>query len=206
MGPRLVLRAVLGFAWLIALPLGVATAQQRTPPDIPAAEEAMRAAERFPPGDVRRSGPMFRLASAYWRAGRRDQAVALMRQVVDLRTRANGPQSPDLVPPLNDLGLWLRELGRPAEAGPVLQRGLQIADHTPAMAQTPLLGNLLSNLANIRLNEGKPDEARRLFERAVAVRSAAAQAAAARSTASSSRTSCGASRSTTMRSSARPRR
>src|SRR5437867_269368 len=145
MYPRLVFPAVLVSAWLIALPIGVASAQSRVPPDLGAAEEAMRAAERLPPGDVRRSGPMFRLASAYWRAGRREQAVALMRQVVELRSRMQGPQQAELlVPALNDLGFWLRELGRTAEAGTALLRGVQLAERTPALAQTALFGNLLS--------------------------------------------------------------
>jgi CHAT domain-containing protein len=167
---------------LALVALGPAHAQRA--PDaaaaVGAAEEALRAVERLPPNDVRRAGPMYRLAWAYWRAGRREQAVTLLRQVVDLRGRAQGAQHADLVLPLSDVGFMLRELGRPAESAAALLRALQIAERTPALAQSALLGNVLGNLANLRASEGKADEARRLHERAAQVRVAAAQAAGTR--------------------------
>jgi tetratricopeptide (TPR) repeat protein len=61
-------------------------------------------------------------------AGRLDESIAAARRTVEQQERLLGPDHPDLLPSLTNIGLGYADQGKPDEALPWLARGRDLAD------------------------------------------------------------------------------
>ncbi|MBI4207543.1 MAG: tetratricopeptide repeat protein [Betaproteobacteria bacterium] len=160
--------------WLSAALLGLACAAGAQPQDKPGAlTPETRARAQWQAGYVLHLGGDYERAIELFRAsieahptaeahtflgwslshlGRIEEAIAQCRIAIEL--------DPDFGNPYNDIGVYLIDLGRPEEAIPWLEKA--IAAKRYCCYQFPH-----HNLGRVLLNQGRIEEAKRSFERAL---------------------------------------
>lgn len=107
------------------------------------------------------------LGSVAYLEGRREAAIPYYRRCLEIDRRILGPNHPGTAPTLNNLARMLLETRQFEEAGRLLQQSIdirksQVLDTDESMAFT------FSNLALVRLGQNRIDDARGLFQRALA--------------------------------------
>ena len=105
-------------------------------------------------------------STAYFR-GRRSKAIPYYRRCLEIDRRIMGQNHPGTAPTINNLARMLLETRQFEEAGRLLQESIdirkgQVLDTDQAMGFT------FSNLAIVRMNQDRLDEARALFQRGLA--------------------------------------
>ena len=76
--------------------------------------------------EVLLANPLLGRALLYHRMGRLEDSEALFLQVLDIRTRQLGPESPYVAEVLREYGDLLRDLGRETEADDAVARAIDI--------------------------------------------------------------------------------
>ncbi len=97
------------------------------------------------------------LGALYYLGGKRDSSLALVQESYALFKAAQFPETEDLTLTLNQLGLTLQELGRPAEAEPYLVRALRV--RRKVLGDDVVAAIISSNLGLIREGRGDLDGA-----------------------------------------------
>jgi eukaryotic-like serine/threonine-protein kinase len=105
-------------------------------------------------------------------AGEYEPAREAFAESLALLERSEGPESPLLAIPLDNLGQTLRTIGRPAEALPLHQRAESLVARTWGTEHSQH-GTALNSLGTTLVALERRDEAVELFERAAAVYSSA---------------------------------
>jgi tetratricopeptide (TPR) repeat protein len=109
------------------------------------------------------------LATAYWAAGRMDEAIALDERMLADQERVRGPDHPDTLSSRNNLAAAYGAAGRTDEAISLFEQSVADRERIlgPDHPDTLLSRN---NLANAYRVAGRTDEAISLFEQSVADR------------------------------------
>ncbi|MEL6614928.1 MAG: serine/threonine-protein kinase, partial [Bacteroidota bacterium] len=128
------------------------------------------AEEAFPPGHPSIAESVNNLAYVLPdvpREGAGDEAIELGRRALRLSREALGDDHLDVAQTHNNLGAYLYTAGRGDEAAAHYRRALEIRE--AALGRHPLVANTLSNLANLVHEQGDPEAAIPLFERAISI-------------------------------------
>ena len=99
------------------------------------------------------------------RAGRLPEAEQIGKRAIQTARTRSGARSPKLAVPLLNMGEALRRQGRPAEAESAIREALSLA--APNQAPQPWVAAALNNLAQLRVEQKRWKDARRLFGRAL---------------------------------------
>ena len=106
------------------------------------------------------------LGSQLRNSGRADSGLLALREAYALLEQAGFPETVNLVRTMNELGLSLWTLGRPREAAPYLQRGLEVSERLGADTLTIVLA---SNLGNVQFAIGDVDGAEASYRKSGAL-------------------------------------
>jgi eukaryotic-like serine/threonine-protein kinase len=104
--------------------------------------------------------------------GQVKEAQARYEQALAFAQRELGPEHPEVLTTLNQLGNLYKQEGRFADARKALEQVLAIRERV-AGKDHPDVAAALNNLGNVDRIEGKLDDAKKLYERALAIRIAA---------------------------------
>jgi non-specific serine/threonine protein kinase/serine/threonine-protein kinase len=99
---------------------------------------------------------------------RLDEAGALFREAVDIRTALLGPADPETGRSLNSLASVLWSQGKFAEAEPLFERSLAVKEKALG-PDDPALASTLMNLGVLKHSQRKFGEAEAFFKRALAI-------------------------------------
>ena len=134
---------------------------------IPLYLQALDIDRKFRPKKV--ANDLLRLAYCHKELRQWQQAEKYYKETIAIIEKENGPESKDLVTPLNYLARLYYSLGRYADAEPLYQRVLVIRekvlgpDHSDTAAS-------LNNLASLYYQTGRYSEAEPLYKRALEIR------------------------------------
>jgi tetratricopeptide (TPR) repeat protein len=95
-------------------------------------------------------------------------AERLLRRALDIDTAAYGPEHPDVVSDLNDLGLLLRDTAQFVKAEPLARRAVEVAESVYGSDHAKIAAPL-NNLALLLKDTDRPAEAEPLMWRALAI-------------------------------------
>jgi serine/threonine protein kinase len=109
--------------------------------------------------------------NALFVAGRSDEAIQTLREVIDGYERLVGPHHPATISPMTNLAAVLASTGRDEAAVEVLERAIAVTEDGHPL-ERPLAAMALRTLAFIRVGQQRFDEARRLAERRLALQQA----------------------------------
>jgi non-specific serine/threonine protein kinase/serine/threonine-protein kinase len=112
------------------------------------------------------------LAETYVRLGLVEKALPLLERTLQIREKELGPNHPDTITAVGNVGYILQALGRLEEAGPYFEGAVGRMEKLRG-ANHPELAAHLNNLAMLRVDQGKPAEGRPLYERAIAIQTLA---------------------------------
>lgn len=129
-------------------------------------EAAQSARRRFGDGAVETARQLEGYAVNLDDMGRRNEALTVYRQVLDIRERALGPDDPDVAATLLSLGVHLTDSGHYDEAVPLLERALAIRRAVFGEAH-PLVAIAQIGLAGAHADKGRLDAAEDLATSAV---------------------------------------
>jgi tetratricopeptide (TPR) repeat protein len=127
---------------------------------------ALLTATAFAQADLLEATALSNDALAKQQQGRTAEAVALYTRALKLREKQLGPHHPDVAAALNNLGVALRLDARPAEAGPVFQQALTIAEEC---GDQRLLATVLGGLGATLVDLGELDRAEPVLRRSLAM-------------------------------------
>jgi eukaryotic-like serine/threonine-protein kinase len=96
-------------------------------------------------------------------------AQKLLETALDIRTKALGPDHPDVATTLSDLGTVLWRKGEFAKAKALQEQALMIREKRLG-PDSEVVASSLHNLGTLNWSQGDYDQARRLLERALAIR------------------------------------
>lgn len=82
-------------------------------------KEALQIAQKIGPADHRVAVTLGVMASLYEDAGDLSQVETLLKLALAIDTKAKGPDTPAVALRMNDLALYYKKHGRPAEAEPL---------------------------------------------------------------------------------------
>lgn len=105
---------------------------------------------------------------AHYAAGRLSEAIETGRRLVRLSEQTLPPLNPRMGVALWSLGLAYQEQGQPRLAEPLLRRAVAITERMPA-PPAGTLASMLVSLARICADEGRTEEAERLYARATSL-------------------------------------
>jgi serine/threonine protein kinase/Tfp pilus assembly protein PilF len=105
----------------------------------------------------------------YQSLGLYDPAQALLEKALDTRTKALGPDHPDVATTLSDLGTVVWRKGDFAKAKVLQEQALAIREKRLG-PDSKEVASSLHNLGTLNWSQGNYGEARRLLERALAIR------------------------------------
>jgi eukaryotic-like serine/threonine-protein kinase len=105
----------------------------------------------------------------YQELGLFDPAQALLEKTLDIRTKALGPDHPDVATTLSDLGTVAWRKGDFPKAKALMEQALTIREKRFG-PDTEEVASSLHNLGNLNWSQGNYAEARRLLERSLAIR------------------------------------
>jgi serine/threonine protein kinase/tetratricopeptide (TPR) repeat protein len=106
--------------------------------------------------------------NAVFMAGRSDEAVRILREVIDGYERLVGPRHPATISPAANLAAMLTSLGRTDEAAAVLERSIAVTEDGHVL-ERHMAAQALRTLAFIRVLQQRFDEARQLAKRRLAL-------------------------------------
>ena len=109
------------------------------------------------------------MGSVYDGLGLYDPAVALLEKALDIRTKALGPDHPDVAITLSQLGTAVWHRGDFARAKALQEQALAIREKRLGRDSTEVASSL-HNLGTLNWSQGNYAEARRLLERALVIR------------------------------------
>jgi serine/threonine protein kinase len=112
---------------------------------------------------------MHTMGTVYKNLGLYGPSQELLEKALDTRTKALGPDHPDVADTLSELGTIAWRNGDFAKAKAFQEQALTIREKRLGPASVVVAGSLL-NLGNLNLSQGNYAEARRLLERALAIR------------------------------------
>jgi tetratricopeptide (TPR) repeat protein len=120
---------------------------------------------------------MLGLSTLYLQTGRESEAVAIRREILELRMKTPGAKagSARVIPSEADLAEALEKSGAIEEAAPLCEKTLE-AHRTAFGAEHPQTLRVCDLLAQIRADQGKMDEADAMFKQTLSVRRAHPQA------------------------------
>jgi serine/threonine-protein kinase len=119
----------------------------------------------YGPDDPRVVDAYHRAAQALIQLRRDDEAETVIRDVVSRIERSQGADSPRLVMPLVTLASVLKQAQRGDDADAVFERAIALTRKSFGLKHY-LLGTLLARQANLRMGQGRPQEALALFTEA----------------------------------------
>jgi tetratricopeptide (TPR) repeat protein len=96
------------------------------------------------------------------------RAERLLQRALDIDTATYGPEHPDVVSDLNDLGLLLRDTAQFVKAEPLARRAVQVAESVYGPDHAKIAAPL-NNLALLLKDTDRPTEAEPLMWRALAI-------------------------------------
>ena len=99
--------------------------------------------------------------------GQSKNAIPLLTQALERYSRVAGPSAVEVAATGRDLGLALRDTGKPAEAKAVFTRSIGIMEK--AAPDAPLHALLWNNLGNLLAAGGEFDHARDAFEKSISI-------------------------------------
>lgn len=111
--------------------------------------------------DVEMARGLHDLGALYFLGGRRDSALATIRESYKLFEASGFPESEDFTLTLNQLGLTLWDAGKPTEAEPYMQRALAV--RRKVIGEDVVAAIISSNLGLIRNASGDMDAAEARF-------------------------------------------
>jgi len=152
---NLLLGAVLGIVLAAGVPAGVLA--QSSPVVV------------LPSAQLEEAKKLDREATELYQQGKYDEAIPLVKRILEIREKALGPNHPDVAASFNNLAELYRRQGNYAEAEPLYQRSLAIIEKVFG-PEHPLAAGILYNLAELQLNQGNYAEADSLFQRSQAIR------------------------------------
>jgi eukaryotic-like serine/threonine-protein kinase len=147
----------------------VVSSLQRRPDDAFRWLDAARAAAERVGGDRARGDYLDTEGTVLWAARRRDDALDRFQQALPLLEKEWGPEHPEVAKVLNNTGLLLLDLDRPALALDYIRRSLAIRQAALG-SKHPEVGKMLNNQGLALRQAGHMDEAVASFERAHALR------------------------------------
>jgi tetratricopeptide (TPR) repeat protein len=100
-----------------------------------------------------------------YQAGKYEEAIAIAKQVWEIREKVFGSQHPDTATSLNNLAALYDKTGRYAEAEPLYKRALEIKEKALG-GQHPVTATSLNNLASLYAAIGRHDEGHYHFNKA----------------------------------------
>jgi tetratricopeptide (TPR) repeat protein/predicted Ser/Thr protein kinase len=101
--------------------------------------------------------------------GKHEEALAHLKQALEIREKALGPDHPDVAKTLTTLGNVLKESARYEESLTYLQRAVQTSEAALG-SEHPLVAEALTNWGNLLRRQGKLDAALDAHRRALAIR------------------------------------
>ena len=112
---------------------------------------------------------MSTMGTVYDSLGLFNSAQALLEKALETRTKALGPDHPDVAGALGQLGTVMWHKGDFAKANELMQKALAINEKSFGPESKDVADNL-HNLGNLYWRQGKFDEARAVLERGLAIR------------------------------------
>jgi CHAT domain-containing protein/Tfp pilus assembly protein PilF len=101
--------------------------------------------------------------------GRYSEAVPLAQRALAIQESALGPDHPEVVLPLYNLGSLYSILGRYADAEPLLKRSLAISEKAYGLHH-PIVASVVNNLAELYRLQGRDAEAESLYKRSLEIK------------------------------------
>ncbi len=112
------------------------------------------------------------LAETYVRLGLVEKALPLLERTLQIREKELGPNHPDTITAVGNVGYILQALGRLEEAGPFFEAAVERMERIRG-TNHPELAAHLNNLAMLRVDQGRPRDGQPLYERAIAIQTLA---------------------------------
>ncbi len=112
------------------------------------------------------------LAETYARLGLVEKALPLLQRTLQIREKELGPNHPDTITAVGNVGYIMQALGRLEEAGPYFEAAVERMEKLRG-ASHPDLAPHLNNLAMLRVDQGRPRDGQPLYERAIAIQTLA---------------------------------
>ncbi|HEX6039606.1 tetratricopeptide repeat protein [Longimicrobium sp.] len=109
------------------------------------------------------------LATALWRIGRAAEAIPFLEQSIGARERLLGPEHPDTLTSVSNLGGVLHALGHSAAAEPYCRRALEARERVLGVEHPKTLSSM-SNLGSVLQALGRPAEAEAFHRHALEAR------------------------------------
>ncbi|EAW37505.1 kinesin light chain-like protein [Lyngbya sp. PCC 8106] len=104
-----------------------------------------------------------------YQQGKYNEAIPILKRVLEIIERLLGENHPDVAQSLNNLAILYRDQGRYSEAEPLFQRSLTI--YEKALGENhPDVAQSLNNLAQLYYSQGRYSEAEPLHQRSLAIR------------------------------------
>jgi tetratricopeptide (TPR) repeat protein len=122
-----------------------------------------------PSAQLEEAKKLEREATELYQQGKYDEAIILVKQILEIREKALGPNHPAVAASLNNLAELYRNQGNYAEAEPLFQQSLAIVEKAFG-PEHPLVAGILQNLAELYLNQGNYAEAESFLKRSQAIR------------------------------------
>ncbi len=112
------------------------------------------------------------LAETYARLGLVEKALPLLQRTLQIREKELGPNHPDTITAVGNVGYIMQALGRLDEAGPYFEAAVARMEELRG-PNHPDLAPHLNNLAMLRVDQGRPRDGQPLYERAIAIQTLA---------------------------------
>jgi len=112
------------------------------------------------------------LAETYVRLGLVEKALPLLMRTLEIREKELGPDYPDTITAVGNVGYILQALGRLDEAGPYFEKAVERMERLRGPTH-PELAAHLNNLAMLRVDSGRPRDGQPLYERAITIQTLA---------------------------------
>jgi len=113
---------------------------------------------------------LYGLAKTYSGLNRYDQSESFYRRAIAIRAQVFGPEAPETIGVLSDLGYMYYKQGKYEEAVSLHQQCLEIREKMPDAENRIATSTSLNNLALVYGKQGKYEEAEILYKRALAIR------------------------------------
>lgn len=152
---NILLGAVLGIVLVAGVPAGVLA--QSSPVVV------------SPSAQLEEAKKLDREATKLYQQGKYEEAIPLVKRILEIREKALGPDHLDVAASFNNLAELYRRQENYAEAELLFQQSLAIVEKILG-PEHPLAAGILYNLAELHLNQGNYAEAESLFQRSQAIR------------------------------------
>jgi len=130
---------------------------------------AVKVAEAFPDHDERLAASLARLMQIYAFQDKYAEAVGTGKRLLAFRESADGPEHINVAGVLNALAALYMAMGKPDEAGPLLERARAICKEHDGRSADRLHAGVLDNLAELHRDKGNLEAAEPLARQALAL-------------------------------------